>query len=141
MMKKMLGIGLAGLFACGLCLSVACEDDDDGSTVTPPPECAADLAALQMLQPTATDTLHVGTEYLIKWCFPTDISLVQVEFTNDDGENWVMLSAQGGVQKPTNSYPWTPQASHVGTACNVRVAMYGDVSGGNVLSDFFVVMP
>jgi len=143
MFRKVLGVSVAVMAVAGLCLVGACGDDengggDNGITDTTP-ECSDTITSIVVLQPTMSDTLRVGEAYDVKWCLPSTIELAQVEFSNDGGDTWQVLSSEGIVW-PTNTFSFTPQAGDEGMSCVMRVGEYGNVGATQAMSGLFVVV-
>ncbi len=148
MLKKFLGVSVAVMAVAGLLVVGACEDDENGNGnggTDPQPECSADITEIQVLAPTATDTLRVSQGFEVKWCLPqlgaNTITQAQIDFSNNEGETWTTLNPDGAsVNWPQNTFTFTPNAGQTGNSCIIRVGEYSNVDATGRYSDSFVVL-
>jgi hypothetical protein len=126
MLSKTRGWGIAVVAVLGACLAVSCDDGDDDGESPDTSHCPATVTEVMIVAPVAGDTLHVDVPFTVKWCYPATLGQSRIDYSSDDGNYFASLTAVGGLDKPTNTYVWTPAAGQVGTLCYIRIGDYSD---------------
>ncbi|NUN10668.1 MAG: hypothetical protein HUU54_15950, partial [Ignavibacteriaceae bacterium] len=115
--------------------SWSCNQEETVSPVGP--DTGGTSGTLLISFPNGGEVLTAGTTRVIRWT-ATSTSNVNIEFTANGGQQWLMVAA--GVPN-VGFYSWTPIPDSVSTTCLIRVT---DAANGRItdISDnFFTIIP